>query len=93
MPLDSLNAIYLVSNNLVPVSREQIDHAQTALRTTFPSGYDEFMLRFGKGDLRPYDPDRVVAELATNREMLNPDFWDEVALVTTQTARQFFRLQ
>src|SRR5437588_8484514 len=91
MRLNSLDEIYLVSDKLVPVSQDQIDRAQTALGTSFPRGYDEFMLRFGKGDfsgyLRPYDPDRVVADLRSNREWLASDFWEDGDLRLTPAER------
>lgn len=80
MKFDSLDDIYVVSERLVPVSREQIDRARAALKTDFPCGYDEFMLRFGKGDfsgyLRPHDPDRILDGLVSNREWLGHNYWD-----------------
>lgn len=81
MKLDSIDDIYVVSQRLVSVSQAQVDLAKTALGTEFPPGFEEFILRFGIGDvsgyLRPYDPDRIVKELDSNREWLSHDFWED----------------
>jgi hypothetical protein len=81
MKLKSLDNIYTVSEKRVPVSQEQLDKARVTLDTEFPPGFDEFMLKFGKGEyagyLRPYDPDRIVSELSSNRENFVTDYWTE----------------
>ena len=91
MKMRSIDEIYVVSDKLVPLSQEQFERARLALETEFPAGYDQFMLKFGKGDfsgyLRPYDPDRVVSELASNRELLTEDYWDRGKLRLTREER------
>jgi hypothetical protein len=92
MNLKSFDNIYVVSDKLVPVSQDQLDRARAALRSDFPPGYDEFMLKFGKGDfsgyVRPYDPDRIVSELSSNREWLSHDCWNEGNLRLTRAERE-----
>jgi len=91
MKLKSLDDVYVVSDKLAPVSKDQLDRARAALDTEFPPGYDDFMLKFGKGDysayLRPYDPGRVVSELSSNRESLATDYWTEGELRLTDAER------
>src|SRR6267142_2741425 len=91
MKLKSLDDVYVVSDKLAPVSQQQLDRARAALDTEFPPGYDDFMLKFGKGDysayLRPYDPDRVVSELSSNRENFATDYWTEGELRLTDAER------
>jgi hypothetical protein len=91
MKLNSIDDIYIVSNKLVPVSPTQFDRARVALGTEFPQGFVQFMLKFGKGDLsgylRPYDPDRITGELASNREWFAKDFWEDGELRLTPEER------
>jgi hypothetical protein len=91
MKLKSLDNIYVVSDKLAPVSQVQLDKARATLDTEFPPGFDEFMLKFGKGEysgyLRPYDPDSIVSELSSNRESLATDFWTEGDLRLTDAER------
>jgi hypothetical protein len=91
MKLKSLDDIYIVSDKLVPVTQEQLDSARAALGTEFPPGFDEFMLKFGKGDyagyLRPYNPERIVSELSSNREAFATDYWTEGKLRLTDAER------
>ena len=87
----SIDEIYVVSDNLVPPSQEQFERARLALQTEFPPGYDQFMLKFGKGSfsgyLRPFGPEGVVSELASNRELLVQDYWDRGKLRLTREER------
>lgn len=91
MKLNSLDEVYVVSQRLVSVSQAQMDRAKAALGTEFPAGFEEFILRFGKGDfsgyLRPYDPGRIVDELASNREWVSHDFWEDGELQLTREER------
>src|SRR5215813_1851239 len=91
MKLKSLDNIYVVSDKRAPVSQEQFDTARASLDTEFPPGFDDFMLKFGKGEyagyLRPYDPDRIVSELSSNRESFETDFWTEGDLRLTDAER------
>lgn len=84
MKLNSFNEIYVVSDKLVAVPATQFDRARIALDTDFPRGFEEFVLKFGKGDfsgyLRPYDPERIARDLQSNREWLSHDFWEDGAL-------------
>jgi hypothetical protein len=91
MKLKSLDNIYVVSDKLAPISQEQLDHAKATLDTEFPPGFDEFMLKFGQGEyagyLRPYNPDRIVSQLSSNRESFETDFWTEGELRLTDAER------
>jgi hypothetical protein len=91
MKLKSLDNIYVVSDKRAPVSQDQLNTARATLDTEFPPGFDEFMLKFGKGEyagyLRPYDPDRIVSELSSNRESFETDFWTEGELRLTDAER------
>ena len=73
MKLNSFDHIYIVSERFVPISMAKHQRAEGAPGTESPRGFGEFIVKFGKEDFGGY----LVSELATNRESLAPDFWDD----------------
>lgn len=77
-----LNTIYLVSENLNAATAAMVKDAEARLGTRFPSGYKEYVTKFGagvvSGYVRIWTPDRIVAEYATNQTLWRDSFlWDE----------------
>jgi len=79
--ITSFDAIYVVSDHIVPVTKAELQAARKSIGGEFPPGYDEFNLKFGIGEfsdyLRPYGPSRVVEQLDDNRKMIVADFWTD----------------
>lgn len=68
---------------LVPVTAQAVRDASLQLGASFPSGYEEYVTRFGKGLLggtwvRVYMPSQIVLGLARWRERIDQYwFWDK----------------